>query len=75
MAAKKAVCKECLVFTAQCPVDGFEDGTLAMTFAQLRQLLDLVMASDWSAYLADYGRPASRYVRVKPNVAIGLLEK
>lgn len=46
-----------------------------MTFASLRQLLDLVMKADWSTYLADYGKEESKYSRVKASHAIVLLEK
>ncbi|MFH4980881.1 hypothetical protein AB6A40_007590 [Gnathostoma spinigerum] len=66
---------QCEVFTSQCPVPGLEDATLTMTFASLRQLLDLVMKADWSTYLADYGKEASKYCRVKASSAILVLEK
>ncbi|MBW01310.1 Cytochrome P450 26C1, partial [Eschrichtius robustus] len=33
------------------------------------------MVWDWSTYLADYGQPASKYLRVNPNTALTLLEK
>lgn len=66
---------QCELFASQCPVAGLEDGTLAMTFASLRQLLDLVMKSDWPTYLADYGKEESKYSRVKASHAIVLLEK
>lgn len=46
-----------------------------MTFASLRQLLDLVMKADWPTYLADYGKEESKYSRVKASHAIVLLEK
>lgn len=46
-----------------------------MTFATIRQLLDLFMSSDWTSYLADYGRDSVKYIRVKPSVAANLLEK
>jgi hypothetical protein len=39
------------------------------------QLLDLFMSSDWTVYLADFGREGSRYVRVHPQTAVRLLEK
>lgn len=39
------------------------------------QLLDLFLNWDWSIYLADYGQPTSKYIRVKPSDAISLLEK
>ncbi|XP_072662190.1 exocyst complex component 6 isoform X3 [Canis lupus baileyi] len=40
-----------------------------------KKLLDLFMVWDWSTYLADYGQPASKYLRVNPNTALTLLEK
>ncbi|KAL5020900.1 hypothetical protein ScPMuIL_000055 [Solemya velum] len=66
---------QCEQFAAGEPVPGYNDGTLQMAFADLRQLLDLVLNWDWSVYLADYGQGKSRYLRVKPHVAISLLEK
>ncbi|KAL3981604.1 Exocyst complex subunit Sec15-like family protein [Acanthocheilonema viteae] len=66
---------QCELFASQCPVAGLEDGTLAVTFASLRQLLDLVMKADWPTYLADYGKEESKYSRVKASHAIVLLEK
>uniref|UniRef100_A0A0N4Z0F1 Exocyst complex component n=1 Tax=Parastrongyloides trichosuri TaxID=131310 RepID=A0A0N4Z0F1_PARTI len=67
---------QCENFTLQCPVTGFEDGSLIMTFASLRQLLDLVMAADWSTFLADCGKSnQGKYQRVKPAEAIIILEK
>uniref|UniRef100_A0A915BPH7 Exocyst complex component n=2 Tax=Parascaris univalens TaxID=6257 RepID=A0A915BPH7_PARUN len=66
---------QCELFTSQCPVAGLEDATLAMTFASLRQLLDLVMKADWPTYLADYGKEESKYSRVKASSAIAVLEK
>ncbi|TRY55569.1 hypothetical protein DNTS_023162 [Danionella cerebrum] len=38
-------------------------------------LLDLFMVWDWSTYLADYGQPSSKYLRVNPSTALALLEK
>ena len=46
-----------------------------MCFSDLRQLLDLFVAWDWSTYLADYGSESSKYLRVKPQSAIVLLDK
>lgn len=66
---------QCEQFAASEPVPGFNDGTLLLAFADLRQLLDLFLNWDWSAYLADYGQAKCKYVRVKPDVAISLLEK
>uniref|UniRef100_A0A914XT61 Exocyst complex component 6 n=1 Tax=Plectus sambesii TaxID=2011161 RepID=A0A914XT61_9BILA len=66
---------QCELFTSQCPVPGFENGTLTMTFADLRQLLDLLMSFDWTSYLADFGQERNKYVRVKPTTAIAVLEK
>uniref|UniRef100_A0A915JDU7 Exocyst complex component 6 n=1 Tax=Romanomermis culicivorax TaxID=13658 RepID=A0A915JDU7_ROMCU len=66
---------QCELFTSQCPVVGFEDNTLTMTFAGLRQLIDLTMSADWSTYLADFGQERSKYSRVHPLNATCLLEK
>ena len=57
------------------PVPGFNDGTLQLAFLELRQLVDLVTSYDWSTYLADFGNPCSKYLRVNPSSAINLLEK
>ncbi|KAJ8382163.1 hypothetical protein SKAU_G00029410 [Synaphobranchus kaupii] len=38
-------------------------------------LLDLFTQWDWSTYLADYGRPTCKYLRVNPHTALALLEK
>lgn len=62
-------------FAASEPVPGFNDGTLQLAFADLRQLLDLFLNDDWSTYLADFGNPKAKYVRVKPQVAINIMEK
>lgn len=66
---------QCEQFAATAPVPGIRDGTLLMAFADIRQLLDLFLNWDWSIYLADYGQPTSKYIRVKPSDAISLLEK
>uniref|UniRef100_A0A674MI46 Exocyst complex component n=1 Tax=Takifugu rubripes TaxID=31033 RepID=A0A674MI46_TAKRU len=39
------------------------------------QLLDLFLQWDWSTYLADYGKPTCKYLRVNPHTALALLEK
>ncbi|KAF4799728.1 exocyst complex component 6B-like protein [Turdus rufiventris] len=41
----------------------------------LRKLLDLFIQWDWSTYLADYGQPTCKYLRVNPTTALVLLEK
>jgi hypothetical protein len=46
-----------------------------LCFSDLRQLLDLFVSWDWSTYLADYGNSTSKYVRVKPESALDLLDK
>jgi hypothetical protein len=63
------------MWASQRPVNGLDDSTLLMTFAHLRQLLDLVMKPDWSTYLAEKGNNNSRYVRVRATDAATLLEK
>ncbi|XP_071827649.1 exocyst complex component 6-like isoform X2 [Apostichopus japonicus] len=66
---------QCELFVNSEPVPGFKDGTLQMTFVELRQLLDLFIHWDWSTYLADYNNPKRQYDRVTPQTAIILLEK
>lgn len=39
------------------------------------QLLDLFLQWDWSTYLADYGKPTCKYLRVNPHTALTLLDK
>lgn len=46
-----------------------------LCFSDLRQLLDLFVSWDWSTYLADYGNTTSKYLRVKPEAAITILDK
>ena len=46
-----------------------------MCFADLRQLLDLVLEWDWAAYFAEYGNPSSRYCRVSPATAVKVVER
>nr|CAG4645371.1 EOG090X01NK [Lynceus sp. MCZ IZ 141354] len=66
---------QCEQFAASEPVGGFEDGALLLCFADLRQLLDLLLSWDWSTYFHDYGQELSKYLRVPPMKAIAVLEK
>uniref|UniRef100_A0A8C1U3F8 Exocyst complex component n=1 Tax=Cyprinus carpio TaxID=7962 RepID=A0A8C1U3F8_CYPCA len=66
---------QCELFASSEPVPGFQGDTLQLAFIDLRQLLDLFMVWDWSTYLADYGQPTSKYLRVNPSTALALLEK
>ncbi|KAM4703866.1 exocyst complex component 6 [Rhinophrynus dorsalis] len=66
---------QCELFASSDPVPGFQEDTLQLAFIDLRQLLDLFMVWDWSTYLADYGQPTSKYLRVNPITALTLLEK
>ncbi|XP_013866048.1 exocyst complex component 6B isoform X1 [Austrofundulus limnaeus] len=66
---------ECESFARAGPVAGFQGDTLLLAFSDLRQLLDLFTQWDWSTYLADYGKPSCRYLRVNPHTALALLEK
>ncbi|XP_070608495.1 exocyst complex component 6 isoform X3 [Erythrolamprus reginae] len=66
---------QCELFASSEPVPGFHGETLQLAFIDLRQLLDLFMVWDWSTYLADYGQPGSKYLRVSPGTALALLEK
>ncbi|XP_053111069.1 exocyst complex component 6B isoform X1 [Hemicordylus capensis] len=67
--------EECEQFARSGPVPGFQGDTLQLAFIDLRQLLDLFLQWDWSTYLADYGQPTCRYLRVNPTTALILLEK
>ncbi|XP_014344915.1 exocyst complex component 6B isoform X1 [Latimeria chalumnae] len=67
--------KECEQFARSGPVPGFQGDTLQLAFIDLRQLLDLFILWDWSTYLADYGQPHCKYLRVNPTTALALLEK
>ncbi|XP_039189846.1 exocyst complex component 6B isoform X3 [Crotalus tigris] len=66
---------ECEQFARSGPVPGFQGDTLLLAFIDLRQLLDLFLQWDWSTYLADYGQPTCKYLRVTPTTALALLEK
>ncbi|ELW64041.1 Glyceraldehyde-3-phosphate dehydrogenase [Tupaia chinensis] len=44
-------------------------------FGYSNRLLDLFIQWDWSTYLADYGQPNCKYLRVNPVTALTLLEK
>ncbi|XP_069712728.1 exocyst complex component 6B isoform X4 [Phaenicophaeus curvirostris] len=67
--------EECEQFARSGPVPGFQGDTLQLAFIDLRQLLDLFIQWDWSTYLADYGQPTCKYLRVNPMTALILLEK
>lgn len=66
---------QCEQFIAQCPVTDLDNAALSITFAHVRQLLNLVMDNDWTTYLAVRGKPNSKYSRVKASSAAALLEK
>ncbi|XP_031556989.1 exocyst complex component 6B-like [Actinia tenebrosa] len=67
--------RQCEEFANSSPVEGISDGTLQMTFLELRQLVDLLLSFDWSTYLKDHGSTTSKYNRVNPQIAAKLLEK
>lgn len=67
--------RKCEEFVNSNPVEGISDGTLQMTFLELRQLVDLLLNADWSTYFAEHGYPTSKYSRVNPQVVARLLEK
>lgn len=66
---------QCELFAVSEPVKGFEDGSLQLCFAELRQLMDLFTSWDWSTYFSDFGKQDSKYLRVNPQTAFNLLEK
>lgn len=63
------------LFAASDPVPGLREGDLSKYFAEIRQLLDLLISEDWSAYLHDFGKDENRYSLVHPSTIIVVLEK
>ncbi|XP_065080727.1 exocyst complex component 6 [Ochlerotatus camptorhynchus] len=63
------------LFAASDPVPGLREGDLSKYFAEIRQLLDLLISEDWSAYLHDFGKDDNRYSLVHPSTIIVVLEK
>ncbi|XP_065582357.1 exocyst complex component 6-like isoform X1 [Artemia franciscana] len=66
---------QCEQFAASAPVHGFQDGDFLICFAELRQLLDVCLAGDWTNYFKDYGKETSKYKDVKPETCVVLMEK
>lgn len=66
---------QCELFAATDPVPGLKENELSKYFAEVRQLLDLLILEEWSAYLHDYGKEKNRYFLVQPNTIIAILEK
>ena len=65
----------CAEFAAGEPVPGLEEGALVMCFAEVRQLLDLFLAEEWSTYFNEHGRGDAKFLRVSPVTAAALVEK
>ncbi|EAA10776.1 AGAP006648-PA [Anopheles gambiae str. PEST] len=63
------------LFASSDPVPGLREGDLSKHFAEIRQLLDLLISEDWSAYLHDFGKDENRYSLVHPSTIIVVLEK
>lgn len=68
---------QCEIFADSEPVPGLQKNELTKFFDKIRQLLDLLMAEDWSTYLHDYGKSENqnRYCLVQPSTIIIILEK
>uniref|UniRef100_A0A1I7TR38 Sec15 domain-containing protein n=1 Tax=Caenorhabditis tropicalis TaxID=1561998 RepID=A0A1I7TR38_9PELO len=66
---------QCEAYASICPVSEVEPQAFSTTFADLRQLLDLVIFSDWTTFIAEYGKNEATYSTVKPKTAIVVLEK
>lgn len=66
---------QCELFAASDPVPGLKEGELSKYFAEIRQLLDLLILEEWSTYLHDYGKTENRYSLVAPSTIIIILEK
>jgi len=66
---------QCELFAASDPVQGLKEGELSKYFAEIRQLLDLLILEEWSTYLHDYGKSENRYSLVAPSTIVIILEK
>lgn len=66
---------QCEVFAGTDPVPGLKADEASAYFAEVRQLLDLLILEEWSIYLHDYGKDDNRYNLVQPKVIIVVLEK
>lgn len=66
---------QCEVFAGTYPVPGLKPDEASAYFAEVRQLLDLLILEEWSIYLHDYGKPENRYNLVQPSSIIIVLEK
>lgn len=66
---------QCELFAASDPVPGLKENELSKYFAEIRQLLDLLILEEWSVYLHDYGKTENRYSLVEPSTIIVVLEK
>lgn len=66
---------QCELFALADPVPGLKEGVLSKYFLEVRQLLDLLILEEWSAYLHDYGKEENRYYLVQPATIIIVLEK
>lgn len=66
---------QCELFAASDPVPGLKENELSKYFAEIRQLLDLLILEEWSVYLHDYGKTENRYSLVEPSTIIVMIEK
>lgn len=66
---------QCEVFAGSEKVPGLKVDEASAYFAEVRQLLDLLISEEWSIYLHDYGKSDNRYNLVQPKVIIVVLEK
>ncbi|XP_065828253.1 exocyst complex component 6B-like isoform X2 [Oscarella lobularis] len=66
----------CENFASSQPTPSLKPEMLAPAFEEVRQLVDLFVSMDWSAYVAEYrshSRP--KYQRVRPQTVAAVLEK
>jgi exocyst complex component 6 len=66
---------QCETFANLVKIEGLNNETLSLSFADIRQLIDLILTKEWSIYLKDYGKDRSKYNRVNLNNAFTLVEK
>lgn len=68
---------QCEVFAGQASrmVAGLSEDELLRNYAKVRQLCNLLLEEEWSAYLHDYGKAGNAYAQVQPAHVIVVLEK
>jgi hypothetical protein len=66
---------QCETFANSVRINDMDNETIMLCYADVRQLIDLILTKEWSIYLKDYGKPDNKYDRVKATTALNLLDK